>query len=133
MRKCFNKFEKILKTLRKILLQFKKLFRKIEKILLIFNFFRKYVTFRINMKYYCVLEKNCKFWNFYWHFWQTFKKDLEVLEIFNKMCKNINKNLNFPLPRGLLNKTILGPFRPVRPAGLDFQARPAGRPARCHL
>ena len=50
----FNKFEKILKTLRKILLKFKKLFRKIEKILLLFKlFYRKYVTFRINMKYYC--------------------------------------------------------------------------------
>ena len=34
----------------------------------------------------------------------------------------MNKNLNFPLHKGILNK-ILGPFRPVRPAGLDFQAR----------
>ena len=32
--------------------------------------------------------------------------------------------MNFPLHRGLLNKKILGPFGPVRPAGLDFQARP---------
>ena len=30
--------------------------------------------------------------------------------------------------RGILNKKSLGPFRPVRPAGLDFQARPG--PAR---
>ena len=64
MRKCFNKYEKILKTLRKFLLKFKKLFRKIKKILLILNFFRKYVTFRINMKYYCVLKKIVNFENF---------------------------------------------------------------------
>ena len=64
MRKCFNKFEKILKSLRKILLKFKKLFRKIEEILLLFKFFRKYVTFRINMKYYCVLKKIVNFENF---------------------------------------------------------------------
>ena len=35
--------------------------------------------------------------------------------------------------RGLFNEKSLDPFRPVRPAGLDFQARPAGGPARCHL
>ena len=64
LRKFFNKFEKILKTLRKILLKFKKLFRKIEKILLIFKCFRKYVTFRINIKYYCVLKKIVNFENF---------------------------------------------------------------------
>ena len=51
----FDKY--ILKTLRKTLLKFKKLFRKIEKILLIFNFCRKYVTFRINRKYYCFEKK----------------------------------------------------------------------------
>ena len=33
--------------------------------------------------------------------------------------------------KGLLNKKILGPFRHVRPSGLDFQAR--ARPARYHL
>ena len=38
----------------------------------------------------------------------------------------------------ITNEKYLGPFRPVRPAGLDFQARPgphrpAGRPALCHL
>ena len=32
--------------------------------------------------------------------------------------------------RGILNKTSLGPFRPVRPAGLDFQARPGPRAVR---
>ena len=50
--------------MRKILLKFKKLFRKIEKILFIFNFFRKYVTFRINMKYYFVLKIIVNFENF---------------------------------------------------------------------
>ena len=34
------------------------------------------------------------------------------------------------LHRGLLNKKFLGPFGPVRPAGLDFQARPGPRAAR---
>ena len=36
--------------------------------------------------------------------------------------------MNFLLHTGLLNKNFLGPFGPVRPAGLDFQARPG--PAR---
>ena len=35
--------------------------------------------------------------------------------------------------RCITNGKNLGPFRPVRPAGLDFHARPAGRPARCHI
>ena len=38
--------------------------------------------------------------------------------------------MNFPLHRGLFNKKSLGPFRPVRPAGLDFQVRPGPRAAR---
>ena len=54
----------------------------------------------------------------------VFNKNLEVIEIFNKICKKINKNLNFSLHRGLLNKKLLGLFRPVRPAGMDFQAPP---------
>ena len=60
MRKFFNKFEKILKTLRKILLKFKRLFRKIEKILLILKFFLE----NINMKYYFVLKTIVNFENF---------------------------------------------------------------------
>ena len=38
--------------------------------------------------------------------------------------------MNFPLHKGLLNYKLLGPFGPVRPAGLDFQARPGRRAAR---
>ena len=88
MRKCFNKFEKILKTLRQFSLKFKKLFRKTEKILLIFKFFRKYVTFRINMKYYCVLNKIVNFENFidtfdrllrkFWKFWKFLIKFVKI-------------------------------------------------------
>ena len=38
--------------------------------------------------------------------------------------------MNFPLHKELLNKIFLGPFGPVRPSGLDFQARPGPRAAR---
>ena len=44
--------------------------------------------------------------------------DLEVL-----------KPLNFSA-RPVIKFLILGPFGPVRPAGLDFQARPGPRAAR---
>ena len=33
----------------------------------------------------------------------------------------------------ITNEKSLIPFWPVRPAALDFQARPAGHPAYCHL
>ena len=43
-------------------------------------------TFRINKKCYCVWRKNWRnFKNFYRQFWKCFKKNLEVLENFNKM------------------------------------------------
>ena len=66
--------------MRKILLKFKKLFRKIEKILLIFKFFRKFVTFRINMKYYCVLCFEKKIVNF-----ENF------IDTFDRLLRKINK------------------------------------------
>ena len=43
------------------------------------------------MKYYCVLKKIVNFEIFIDTFWQTFKKNLEVLEIFNKICKKLTK------------------------------------------
>ena len=85
------------------------------------------------MKYYCVLKTIVNFENFIDTFDRLLRKIWKFWKFLIKFVKKINKNLNFLLHRGLLNKKFLGPFRPVRPAGLDFQARPVGRPARCHL
>ena len=72
-----------------------------------------------------------------------FKGKFGSLRNFNRICKIINKNLNFSLHKGLLNKKFSGPFGSVTLVGLGFQARhglarhgprrPTGRPARCHL
>ena len=132
MRNFLTSFKKLLKTLRKILLKLRSCLEKLRKFYWFLIAFTKYVTFRTNMKYYCVLKTNCKFWKFYWHFWQTFKKNLEVLEIFYKICKTINKNLNFLMHRGLLNKTFfrLVSARKARGPGVSGPARPGPRAAR---
>ena len=55
------------------------------------------------MKYYCVLKTNCNFEKNFDTFDRLLRKIWKFWKFLIKFV-HINKNLNFPLHRGLLNK-----------------------------